>query len=180
MRRPTFAAIMILALCTVSARANAQSFPTPHLRSDAMFDPVVRDAVRWSSIVRGLIERLDRSDLTVYVRMHAGASPYFYGHLAFLSRTSCQRYVVIELPPNRNRFEQIGMLGHELQHAVEIAEAPDIVDVPTLISHYERIGIRRTNSSNHAMSFETDAAAASGRDVWREAVETAKHAADAY
>jgi hypothetical protein len=152
----------------------------PRVRPDAIFEPIVRDALRWSSIVRRLVDRLEQSDVTVYVLMRTGAPPTFNGHLTFLSSTPRQRYLVIELPPNRNRFEQIGMLGHELQHAVEIADAPAVVNVATLIAYYERIGIRTTSIGGHTTNYETEAAAASGRETWREAMETARHGADAY
>ena len=37
-------------------------------------------------------------------------------------------------------MQQIAMMAHELQHAVEIAETPAIVDGESLVREYKRIG----------------------------------------
>jgi predicted DNA-binding transcriptional regulator YafY len=53
------------------------------------------------------------------------------------------------------------VLGHELQHAMEIAAAPDVRDTVTLRALYLRIGYERTNGGY----YETDAALEVGRQV---------------
>jgi hypothetical protein len=57
--------------------------------------------------------------------------------------------------------ETIALIGHELRHAIEIAEAPDVFDQATMISLYERIGQR--GSGLHR--YDTLAAQNSGRRV---------------
>ena len=52
-------------------------------------------------------------------------------------------------------------LGHELFHAVEIAETPSVVSAETLADLYSRIG-RKTSDSRGVRTFETEAAAAAG------------------
>ena len=52
-------------------------------------------------------------------------------------------------------------LGHELYHALEIAETPSVVDADTLADLYSRIG-RKTTDSGGVRTFETEAAAAAG------------------
>jgi hypothetical protein len=59
------------------------------------------------------------------------------------------------------------MFGHELRHAVEIAEAPEIVDVPSLVAFYRRIG---QVMSSRGQTFETNAALATERRVLLELV----------
>jgi hypothetical protein len=52
---------------------------------------------------------------------------------------------------------QAPLLAHELQHALEVAEAPDVIDPATLRAHYERIGYR-SNADDRTPSFDTAAA----------------------
>jgi len=60
------------------------------------------------------------------------------------------------------------MFGHELQHAVEIADAPEVVDVPSLVAFYRRVG---QVMSSGGRTFETNAAVATERRVLLELVE---------
>ena len=50
------------------------------------------------------------------------------------------RIVLIFINPNLASVRSIAMIAHELQHAVEIANAPQVVDHQSLLRHYERIG----------------------------------------
>ena len=61
----------------------------------------------------------------------------------------------------------VGLLGHELQHAVEIADAPEAIDEQTLIGLYQRIGIGGA-IRNGIRSFDTAAALVAGQRVSRE------------
>ena len=53
------------------------------------------------------------------------------------------------------------MLGHELQHALEIAQAPGVQDEASMRRYYERAGAGRS----HERGFETRAAQDAGRQV---------------
>jgi hypothetical protein len=67
--------------------------------------------------------------------------------------------------PTRTR--QLALIAHELQHAVEVAAAPHVVDVATLAQEYERIG-HATRHRVEMRSFETLAAIAAARRVLAE------------
>jgi hypothetical protein len=58
-------------------------------------------------------------------------------------------------------------LGHELYHAMEIADEPSIMDARTLAAVYLRIG-RRTDTWGGRQTFETEAAADGGLRARRE------------
>ena len=60
----------------------------------------------------------------------------------------------------------IAQIGHELQHAVEIAGNSDVNDASTLSVLYERIGERRGSPSD--IRYETEAAIQAGQRVLRE------------
>ena len=57
---------------------------------------------------------------------------------------------------------------HELQHAVEIAETPAIVDGESLVREYKRIGYVNQWSTLPGVSFDTLAAVRTGQQVLRE------------
>ena len=60
-------------------------------------------------------------------------------------------------------------MGHELQHAVEIADRPAIVDTASMQGEYERIGyVNHFASTAGIMSFETDRAMRIGDQIFRE------------
>jgi hypothetical protein len=186
MRRPVFVRVVLLAspLFVFAASAGAQPAqsggPEPHVRPDAMLKTMLHDAERRSSAVRDLVDRLDRSDVVVYVRLAPPSTFTFSGRLRFLSRTPVYRYLVVELPCGRSAFEQMAMLGHELRHAVEIAEAASVVDLASLSIHYQRIGMQTSGLMGVSTTFETKAAMASGRQVWREVMENARRTVDEY
>jgi hypothetical protein len=75
----------------------------------------------------------------------------------------------VELACDRPTVVQLIALGHELQHAVEIADAAQVVDAPTLAAHYSRIGAQ-TNAGSPVLTFETDAARKTSMQVRRELV----------
>jgi hypothetical protein len=69
---------------------------------------------------------------------------------------------------------QIATLGHELQHAVEIAEAPEVVDARSLARFYARVGSERTSGA--CRLFDTQAAVDIGWQVSRELRKTSSTA----
>ena len=74
---------------------------------------------------------------------------------------------MIEIACLRPEIEQAATLAHERQHAAEIAEAPWVVDAPTLAAYYRRIG-QETDPSDGGRRFETPAARAIAARVHRE------------
>lgn len=53
------------------------------------------------------------------------------------------------------------MLGHELRHAVELADAPHVAGEPAMVRLYEQIGFERSGAQG-ARRFETRAAIDAG------------------
>jgi hypothetical protein len=70
-------------------------------------------------------------------------------------------------PDHRHRDNVIATLAHELQHAIEVASAPDITDAASIQALFRRIGrVRLGNRS--AVTYETEAAERAGEAVQRE------------
>lgn len=75
------------------------------------------------------------------------------------------RMLVVEIAVAMSTGDQLIYLAHELQHAVEIAGAPDVVSPQTLAAFYARIGVRTHRESD---TFETPQAVEVADHVRRE------------
>ena len=134
---------------------------TAHVRGENGMQRLVDQAARRSLAIQESIDRLQELDVTVYVRANMFARLDLEGRIAILSTVGGHRYLVIELACGRSELAQMATLGHELYHALEIAETPSVVDADTLADLYSRIG-RKTTDSGGVRTFETEAAAAAG------------------
>jgi hypothetical protein len=133
-----FAGFAGLAFLAVAAAAMAQA--PPHVRGENGMQRLV----------------------AVYVRARPFTAIDLDGRVALLSVTAAgHRYLVIELACGRSELTQMTTLGHELFHAIEIAEEPSAVNADTVAALYTRIG-KKTGESPGLRTFETEAAAAAG------------------
>jgi hypothetical protein len=149
----------------------------PHVRSaDPDMRILIADALDSSAIVRALVERLTASDVVVFVECERDPNVRGPGRLNFMVSAGGLRYVLIRLKP-KQRAAAIAMLAHELQHAVEIAETPAIVDEQSLAREYARIGYR-SRSAHSGLAFDTKAAVEVGRRVVEELMTLKTSAAD--
>jgi hypothetical protein len=79
---------------------------------------------------RELVNRVNVPDVVVYITAEAETRlpPGLDGRLTFLSATAGFRYVVVRVNTNLSAPRLVSLLGHELQHAREIADSDTIVD----------------------------------------------------
>jgi hypothetical protein len=136
--------------------------------TDARIRALIDVAVLASPSLRALVERVERSDVVVYVQCERYAPSRVAGRLTFISAAGGLRYVVVRLMRLESRAQQIALLAHELQHAVEIADTPAIVDGPTLAREYHRMGHVNPWSPTPGIAFDTTAAVDVGRQVLTE------------
>jgi hypothetical protein len=138
----------------------------PPIRStDRRLRALLELGVRMSPTLRALVARLRASDVVVYVQCDGPGAPD--GRLTFLSAVGGYRYVVVRMAQFAPML-QIAMMAHELQHAVEIAETPAIVDGESLVREYTRIGYINPSSSLPGVAFDTHAAVRAGEQVLKE------------
>ena len=163
----TVTAAVLVAPTTAQVQVAPVDGVPPHVRPEPEMRGLVGDAARGSTAIRGLIDHLEGLDVTVYVRQRAFAQTELEGRVALLAASGGHRYLVIELACGRPRLTQMATLGHELYHAVEIADEPSVVDARTLAAFYTRIG-RRSDYWGGRMMFETEAAAEAGLRARRE------------
>jgi len=107
-----------------------------HVRST---DPRVQEWLRIgaaeSRTFRSLLNALGASDLIVHVQAVDRLATA--GQTYFVTSTATARYVRIEVACRGSVNDMIALIGHELQHAVEIAEQPRIRDRQTLSLFYK-------------------------------------------
>jgi len=138
----------------------------PHVRgADALSRELLETATRKSSTVSALIATLDGSDVIVYVG--AGWLPVkVKGTTQVVVSTPVVRYLRIVLKLPNTKEDMLEVLGHELQHAVEIAAMAEVRDELSHAAAYRRIGY----ATSRGGFFETKAAIKTGRLVAREAL----------
>jgi hypothetical protein len=96
-------------------------------------------------------------------------SPRSAGHISLMAAAGGRRYLRLSLDPRYGGWQQTAMLGHELRHALEIADAPSAIDQESVASLYRRIGF-----STDDRCFESAAAIDAGRQVHAEVLETSR------
>ncbi len=159
-------AVIAVVVCATPSQAGSQDLsPTRHVRArDARIAALIEDGARRSPLFRSLLEIIEQSSAIVYVesRMLPAA---LAGRLTLAGSGGPWRYVRIEIECRRSLDSQIATLGHELQHAVEVAEERAIVDQHSLQALYGRIGFA---IDHRGRQFESHAAREAGDQVRRE------------
>lgn len=148
--------------------AGANAWASNVRASDNELVTLLADGVKKSATLRALTERLSKSDVIVYVRPDVLSRNANQGHLSFLSSSGGYRYLVVHLPVGQSKQQQIAMLGHELQHAVVIADAPSVTDSDTLRKEFERIGKVTMAANGRDFSFDSQAATDARQKILRE------------
>lgn len=143
----------------------------PHLRPDsAELRTLVADARERSATFRQLVDRIERSDLLVYVRLQHFPTGRLEGRIGFVSGATAApgaRVLLVELACPRTSAAQAETLAHELHHAVEIADAAWVHDAASLEAYYRRIG-EETAPLDQGVAFETPGARAIATRVRQE------------
>jgi hypothetical protein len=90
-----------------------------------------------------LVRALDQTDVIVYIEMNRGLPPTVAGRLLFATvAREGTRYLRVQISNGATMNMQVAAIAHELQHALEVANEPDVRDEAGLERLYERIGRR--------------------------------------
>ena len=144
--------------------ADVLEAPTRHIRTtDQSVRRLLRRGYRNSPTFASLVARLQRSDVIVYVEDVPRLPGALEGRMIMLPRATSYRYVRIQLALRGTPEDSIALLAHELQHAVEVADAIEVHDSGGLERLYQRIGVRAG-----PQVYDTTAAQDTGRIVRRE------------
>jgi hypothetical protein len=140
-----------------------------HLRTtDDRLRRLLELGTRTSPTFRALVHRLLDSNVIVYLWCDRAGTAPSDGRLTFVSAAGGYRYVVVRLVRFHSRERQLAIMAHELRHAVEIADAPHVVDEESLEREYRRIGYMSSPPTAERRTFDTRAAVDVGEQVMRE------------
>lgn len=127
---------------------------------------LLADGVRRSHTFSSLVAQIHATDVIVYVEPTFALPSDMAGRILLQVVAGKQRYLRMQVRATLAGDQLIAVMAHELRHALEVAEAPAVVDDAGMIALYKRIGHSR--AGKHA--FDTQAAVLAGRIVADELV----------
>jgi hypothetical protein len=143
---------------------------SPRVRpSDGRTASLLLQGLHRSSTIRSLVTALEARDVIVYIEMQPALKQRLAGTLSWVTSTKAHRYVRIAINPELSTDVAVATLGHELQHALEIANARQIVNARAMAAFYQSHGDANQSQSN---GWDTEAARVAGHAVRRELSET--------
>lgn len=134
-------AILVSLESTLAAAGVDRLFPKLRPR-DAWVTSLIAEGSRRSATFRRLADRLATLKVIIYIESRMDLRDSVDGAARLMAAAGGHRYVHISLRSGCARDQSIAILGHELQHALEIAEAADIVDAESMAAFYHRAGVR--------------------------------------
>ncbi|HEY0874277.1 MAG TPA: hypothetical protein VGD94_12460 [Vicinamibacterales bacterium] len=102
---------------------------------------VIKRGTKRSATFRTLVDTISKSDLVVYLETTKALPSGLDGRLMFLTAAGGVRYLHVQVMGDLDLDHLVAVAAHELQHAVEVATHPEVVDAASLAALYQRIGI---------------------------------------
>ena len=156
-------AVVTVALSAPADPGGLLSSPDRRVRStDPRVSELLQLGIQRSPTFAALVKSLNATDVIVYIQRVRDLPTTLAGRLVLLPLANNQRYLRIQVRGDLGQAEMIALIGHELRHALEIAEDPNVRDAPAMRMLYERIG-HPSGGSSH--TFDTFAAQNTGRQV---------------
>jgi len=151
---------LLIVLLANAPFVSAGSLTTPR-PLDAWAGESLERGLTRSALVRELVEALEASNVVVHIETSTPMPFGIGGFTKFVTSQHGYRYVRIILARDLSPYNRAAVLGHELQHACEIARST--ADTEAAVRQlFERLG--HTNSKQPDY-FETRAALLAGRQV---------------
>ena len=115
----------------------------PHVRTtEPKVASLIDLGLTGSATFRQLVDQLNGSDVVVYVALKQtrdGLGAYLAHDVVVAGG---RRYLHVAIETLGTDRHIAARLGHELQHAVEVAQAPDVRDAATLEQLFTRLDVR--------------------------------------
>ncbi len=157
---------LLTLLVLVPTLVLAEELSGPRVRAlDQRVQSAIAAGIARSASFRKVLAQIEMRDVIVYVEIQPQLKSRLFGTMTWVTATSQFRYVRVALNPELSGSRLVAALAHELQHVVEVGEAPSIVDAPTMSAHYRVTGVEKSVGSE---AWETEAARAMGDTVRRE------------
>ena len=166
----TVTALLLLVILP-AGHAQAQDSRLQRVRTDSRYlRLVLASGIERSPTFRRIVDLLEHSDLIVEVQCGYFVGSQRIGRTVLLSSQPGVRYVLVEIACWAGSGPSLHMLGHELRHALEIADEPWVVDSASLADLYRTIGYPTLNAAAVEMfgAFETEDAINAGERIHHE------------
>lgn len=159
---------LVAGVLTSSARAS-EPIGGPRLRpQDPRISLVLQEGMARSATFRALVNRIESSNVIVYIAVNPTLKSTLSGALTWMARAGAFRYVRASIRTELPFDQMIASVAHELQHAVEVIEDESVIDERSLTALYRRIG--EPSRAAGPSGWETVAAQRTGSQVRRELV----------
>lgn len=170
-RRPALSCLLAVFIAASSATSALAvepharpRIPGAHVRgASPRMTMLLQQAIERSPTFAALVDAIDKTDVIVHVEELDNLGPGIDGRLSFVYATDEVRYLRAQVRSRRGRVETMSTIGHELQHAVEVAAHASVRDEKAFAALYLRIGDRAD-----VHRFDTAAAREAGTRVRRE------------
>ena len=168
-RRLALAVLTLLLVPCAAALAQDRSLSADHpIRPvTAELEQLVDTGYRQSPTFRTIVDGLAGSFVIVHLAPAAVLPSGVSGGLYFVTTANGHRYLRIFIRTDLDPAVLIAVLGHELQHAVEIAQTRHVVDPGTMRDFYRLTGIPSCSDSRHEC-YDTTLARRAGNSVYAE------------
>ena len=133
--------VALVAVLSVSTALASERIGGPRLRpQDSRSVQVLKEGPARSATFRALVNRIEASNLIVYVSVNPILKSGLSGALTWMTRAGDFRYVRASISSELTLDQMIASVAHELQHAVEVIEDETVVDERSMAALYKRIG----------------------------------------
>jgi hypothetical protein len=161
-----FASLLLTTSIAFAPLTESAALDSPHRRvrtQDRSVRQLLKRGFNHSATFAALMARLEQGNVIVYVEEVPRLPGSLDGRMVMLPTSHGQRYVRIQIVLRGTLVESVALLGHELQHAVEVAQEAEVDDQQKLAALYQRIG-----HSGGPHVYDTIAAQEIGRVIRRE------------
>ena len=131
--------------------------------ADARLQSLIAEGLNRSRTFASLVTAVNRTDVIVYIESGRVLPTSIVGRLLLAAGPEGTRYLRIQVSGHPRSNDMIALVGHELRHALEVAESPEVRDESGLIALYQRIGHPTSTGATH--QYDTVAAQDTGRRV---------------
>jgi|KBSMisStandDraft_5_1062788.scaffolds.fasta_scaffold646345_2 hypothetical protein len=104
---------------------------------------LIREGYDRSSGFRDLVDALQQSNVIVFVQPASCAGGRIRSCLVSVNGSRRERQIRIHVDMHTSHDRLIATVAHELQHAVEIAEHPEVVDGSGALKLYRQLAVGR-------------------------------------
>lgn len=158
-----YAVSLIISLLFNNSAPSVSSSPARVRPLSLVLERTLADGYAQSPTMRCLVNAIEHSNIIVHV-VSGKASDGIVGRMIFVTSAGGQRFLRVTIDPMLPPPARIATLGHELQHALEVASAPWVIDQTSFELLFHDIGYPAAGVVNPAR-YETDAAKRVGRSV---------------